>query len=190
VKLLLLGAPGAGKGTQGARLSAALDVPHVAAGDVLRTEVARRTDTGRRAARFLREGDLVPDDVVLGTLTPALVAAVERGGYILDGFPRTLQQAHELDAMGARLGTSLDVAVWLEVPPVELVDRLAARASIERRSDDTPEVIARRLDVFAAVTQPVIEHYRGLGLLVTVDGSRSMNAITADILSRLGVGLI
>jgi adenylate kinase len=185
VRLLLLGPPGSGKGTQGARLASALAVSHIAAGDVLRAEVERNTSTGRRAARYLRAGELAPDDLIIDAMTPALVAAAARGGYVLDGFPRTPAQARELDKISAELGIPLDAAIYLDVPTEELERRLLARAEIEGRTDDTPDVIARRLDVFAATTRPMIDRYEQRGVLVTVDGSRAVDDITSDIRSRL-----
>jgi adenylate kinase len=185
VRLLLLGAPGAGKGTQGARLASTMAIRHIATGDVLRAEVESNSETGRRAARYLRCGELVPDDLIIDALTPALVAAAGRGGYILDGFPRTAAQARELDAIGARLNIALECAVYIDVPQHALRQRLLARAELEGRSDDTPDVITRRLQIFAATTRPVIERYRQLGILVTVDGSDSVDEITNEILDRL-----
>jgi adenylate kinase len=183
---VLLGPPGAGKGTQGARLASNVNVRHIAAGDVLRDEVDRASETGRRAGRFLRCGELVPDDLIIDALTPALVAAAGRGGYVLDGFPRTVTQARELDAIGARLNIPLEGAVYLDVPPKELRRRLLARAESEGRDDDTPEVIRRRLEVFAAMTRPVIDRYQRRGIMVTVDGTRSIGEITTEILDRIG----
>jgi len=185
VRLLLLGAPGAGKGTQGARLASALGVRHIAAGDVLRHEVERKTETGRRAGRFLRAGELAPDELIIDALMPALVAAAARGGYILDGFPRTERQAGALDAISAELDIPLEGAVYLDVPDEELQRRLLARAKIEGRSDDTPDVIARRLEVFAASTRPLIDRYKAQGILVTVDGSGPVDELTNEIRSRL-----
>lgn len=185
MRLLLLGAPGAGKGTQGARLADALEIQHIAAGDVLRNEVARKSRVGLRAGRFLRAGELAPDDLIIDALMPALVAAAARGGYILDGFPRTAPQARELDAISADLGVPLEAAVYLDVAEDELTRRLLARAEIEGRSDDTPDVIARRLEVFAEATRPLIDRYEQRGILLAVDGSRPVDEITSEIRNRL-----
>src|SRR5215213_5886950 len=182
MRLLLLGPPGAGKGTQGARLASALGVRHIAAGDVLRAEVERRSAVGLRAGRFLRAGELAPDEVIIEALMPALVAAAQRGGYILDGFPRTAAQAQELDVISAELSIPIESAVYLAVPEEELTRRLLARAEIEGRSDDTPEVIARRLEVFGEATRPMISRYEERGILVTVDGTRPVDEITSEML--------
>ena len=190
MRLLLLGAPGAGKGTQGARLADALEIEHIAAGDVLRTEVARKSRVGLRAGRFLRAGELAPDDLIIDALMPALVAAAARGGYILDGFPRTAPQARELDAISADLDVPLEVAVYLDVAEDELTRRLLARAEIEGRSDDTPDVIARRLEVFAEATRPLIDRYEQRGILLAVDGSRPVDELTSEIRNRLAARAI
>ena len=190
MRVLLLGAPGAGKGTQGARLAEALEIQHIAAGDVLRNEVARKTRVGLRAGRFLRAGELAPDDLIIDALMPALVAAAARGGYILDGFPRTAPQARELDAISADLDVPLEAAVYLDVAEDELTRRLLARAEIEGRSDDTPDVIARRLEVFAEATRPLIDRYEQRGILLAVDGSRPVDEITKEIRDRLAARAI
>ena len=190
MRLLLLGAPGAGKGTQGARLADALEIQHIAAGDVLRNEVARKSRVGLRAGRFLRAGELAPDDLIIDALMPALVAAAARGGYILDGFPRTAPQARELDAISADLNVPLEAAVYLDVAEDELTRRLLARAEIEGRSDDTPDVIARRLEVFAEATRPLIDRYEQRGILLAVDGSRPVDEITSEIRNRLAARAI
>jgi adenylate kinase len=190
VRLLLLGAPGAGKGTQGARLADALEIQHIAAGDVLRNEVARKSRVGLRAGRFLRAGELAPDDLIIDALMPALVAAAARGGYILDGFPRTAPQARELDAISADLDVPLEAAVYLDVAEDELTRRLLARAEIEGRSDDTPDVIARRLEVFAEATRPLIDRYEQRGILLAVDGSRPVDELTSEIRNRLAARAI
>ena len=185
MRLLLLGPPGAGKGTQGRRLAAVLGIQHIAAGDVLRAEVARKSAVGLRAGRFLRAGELAPDDLVVDALMPALVAAAGRGGYILDGFPRTAPQARDLDTLSSHLNIPLEAAVYIDVPEDELTRRLLARAEIEGRSDDTPDVIARRLEVFAEATRPMIDRFEQLGILVTVDGTGAVDEITNEIRDRL-----
>ena len=138
MRLLLLAGPGGGKGTQGARLAERLEVEHVAAGDALRAEVARGTEIGTRVAGYVDAGELVPDDVVVDLMTPIAAAAAQAGGYILDGFPRNLAQAHVADDAWERRGIGLEAVVYLEVPEPELRRRLLARAQIEERSDDTP----------------------------------------------------
>jgi adenylate kinase len=185
MRLLLVGGPGSGKGTQGARLAERLGLEHIAAGDALRAEVARGSDVGRRAANYVDRGELVPDEIVVELLTPVVAAAAAAGGYVLDGFPRNLAQAHIADEALARRGVGLEAVIYLEVPEEELRRRLLARAEIEDRSDDTPEVIDHRLEVFAHDTFPLVDHYRDRGLLITVRGDRPPDDVTADVLSQL-----
>jgi adenylate kinase len=185
MRLLLLAGPGGGKGTQGARLAQQLEVEHVAAGDALRAEVARATEIGTRVAGYVDRGELVPDDVVVDLMTPVATAAARAGGYILDGFPRNLAQAHVADDAWERLGIGLEAVVYLEVPEPELRRRLLARAEIEARSDDTPEVIDNRLALFAQTTFPLVEHYRDRGLLIAIAADQTPDAVTGEVLSRL-----
>jgi len=181
LRLLLLGAPGSGKGTQGERLASHFDVQHVASGDVLRAEVRAGTPLGREVASYQRRGDLVPDQIVFDLITPVIVAAAARGGYILDGFPRTVPQAIEAADLGKRLDATLDAAVYLNVPESVLTERLLARA----RADDSADVIRHRLQVFTKTSSPLIDYYRNRGILMEVDGSQPAEAITAEITSRV-----
>jgi adenylate kinase len=185
MRLLLLAGPGGGKGTQGARLAERLAVDHVAAGDALRAEVERGSEIGGRVAGYLDVGELVPDAVVVDLMTPVVAAAAHDGGYILDGFPRNLAQAHVADDAWERRGIGLEAVVYLEVPEPELRRRLLARAQTEDRSDDTPEVIGNRLALFEQTTFPLVEHYRDRGLLVVVAADRAPDAVTDDVMSRL-----
>jgi adenylate kinase len=185
MRLLLVGGPGSGKGTQGARLAERLGLAHIAAGDALRAEVARGSDVGRRAADYVDRGELVPDEIVVELLTPVVAAAAAAGGYVLDGFPRNLAQAHVADDALARRGVGLEAVVYLEVPDEELRRRLLARAEIEDRSDDTPEVIAHRLEVFARDTLPLVDHYRDRGLLKTIGADRPPDSVTGEVLDQL-----
>ncbi|HEX6621202.1 MAG TPA: adenylate kinase [Solirubrobacteraceae bacterium] len=185
MRLLLLAGPGGGKGTQGARLAERLGAEHVAAGDALRAEVARGTEIGKRVAGHLDAGELVPDEVVVDLMTPVVAAAARHGGYILDGFPRNLAQAHVADDAWERRGIGLQAVVYLEVPEPELRRRLLARAEIESRSDDTPEVIASRLALFTQTTFPLVEHYRDRGLLVAIAADQAPDAVTDAVMSRL-----
>jgi adenylate kinase len=185
MRLLLLAPPGGGKGTQGRRLADRLGVHHVPAGDLLRAEARSRTPVGREVAAHQKRGDLVPDAVVFDVLTPVVVAAAARGGYVLDGFPRTLPQATAAAALGARLGLTLHAVVYLYAPEAVLVRRLLGRAGQGGRSDDTPAVIRHRLDVFTANTSPLIAYYRDRGILLTVDADQPAEAVTTEILTRL-----
>ena len=181
MRLLLVAAPGGGKGTQGDRLAAVYDVEHISSGDVLRAAARAGTPAGREVAAFQESGDLVPDKIVFDLLLPVVAAAAKRGGYILDGFPRTLPQAIEAAELGARLDLTLDAAVYLHVPEPVLVQRLLARA----RPDDTPDVIRHRLRVFDETTSPLIGYYRDRGILVEVDADQPPEAITGEIQDRL-----
>ena len=185
MRLLLLAPPGAGKGTQGARLADRLGVQHVSAGELLRAEARAGTPAGREVAGHLQRGDLVPDAIVFDVLTPTVVAAVARGGYILDGFPRTLTQATTAADLGSRLGLTLQAVVHLYASESVLVQRLLGRAREGGRSDDTAAVIRHRLDVFATTTSPLIDYYRDRGILLAVDADQPPEAVTAEILTRL-----
>ena len=187
MRLLLLGGPGAGKGTQGARLAERLEVEHVAAGDALRDEVQRGTEIGNRVAGYVDAGELVPDEVVVDLMTPIVAAAAQSGGYILDGFPRNLAQARVADDAWEQRGIGPEAVVYFEVPEAELRRRLLARAQTEGRSDDTPEVIDNRLALFAETTFPLVEHYRDCGLLVAIAADRAPDAVTDDVMGRLDV---
>jgi len=181
LKLLMVAAPGGGKGTQGERLAAKFGIQHVSSGEVLRAEASAGTPAGREVAAYQQRGDLVPDQIVFDLLTPVVTAAVARGGYVLDGFPRTLPQAITAADIGRRLDVILDAVVYLNVPEPVLTQRLLARA----RADDTAEVIGHRLRVFAEATRPLIDYYRDRGILVEVDGDQPPDSITADIVARL-----
>jgi adenylate kinase len=183
MRLLLLAPPGAGKGTQGERLADRLGVQHISAGELLRARAG--TDVGREIAVYQQRGDLVPDAIVFEVLTPVVVAAVAGGGYILDGFPRTLPQATAAAELGARLGLTLDAVVHLYAPQTVLVQRLFGRAGREGRSDDTAAVIRHRLELFTTMTSPLIAYYRDRGILLEVDADRPPEAVTTEILSRL-----
>ena len=188
MRLLLLAPPGAGKGTQGERLAARFGVRHIAAGDQLRAEARAGTPLGRQIAGFQERGDLVPDQIVLDMLIPVVVEAAAHGGYILDGFPRTLPQATAAAELGARLDVTLDATVYLHAPETVLTQRLLARAAQEGRTDDTADVIRHRFQVFAETTGPLIAYYRGRGILVEVDADQPPDSVTAGIESALSHG--
>jgi len=185
VRLLLLAPPGAGKGTQGERLAARFGVRHIAAGDVLRAEARAGSQLGLEIAAHQARGDLVPDQIVLDLLTPVIVEAAARGGYILDGFPRSLPQATAAAELGAQLGVALHAVVYLSAPEEVLTRRLLGRASQSGRSDDTGEVIRHRLQVFAETTGPLVAYYTERGILITVDADQPPESVTADILAEL-----
>jgi adenylate kinase len=185
VNLLLLAPPGGGKGTQGERLAARYGVRHIAAGDLLRAEAQAGTPVGREIAACQARGDLVSDQIVLNALTPAVVEAAADGGYILDGFPRTLPQATAAAELAARLGVTLDAAIYLYAPEEVLTRRLLDRAGQEGRADDVIDVIRHRLQVFAETTGPLVPYYTERGILVAVDADQPPDSVTADILARL-----
>ena len=185
MRLLLLAPPGAGKGTQGERLAAWSGARHIAAGDLLRAEAQAGGRLGHEIADHQARGDLVPDQIVLDVLTPVVVDAAACGGYILDGFPRTLPQATAAAELGARLDVTLDAVVYLYAPDTVLTRRLLAQASQDGRADDTPDVIRHRLQVFAEMTGPLVAYYRKLGILVAVDADQPPESVTAEIQARL-----
>jgi adenylate kinase len=185
VRLLLLAPPGAGKGTQGTRLAAWAGVRHIAAGDLLRAQARAGGALGREIAACQARGDLVPDQAVLDVLTPAVVEAAALGGYILDGFPRTLPQAAAAADLGARLGVTLHAAVYLHAPDAVLTQRLLDRASQGGRADDRADVIAHRLRVYAETTGPLVPYYTERGILIAVDADRSPDSVTAGIQAGL-----
>lgn len=186
MKLVMLAPPGGGKGTQSVQLSRSTGIAHLSSGDQLRAEVERDTVLGRRLAGFTARGDLVPDDLILEILIPVIVSAARTtGGYILDGFPRTVPQAVRAAELGAELGIQCQAAVYLDVPDEALVERLLARARQEGRADDTPDVIRHRLEVYHTYTEPLIDHYRGQGMLIEIEADRPPDLIQAEIRSRL-----
>jgi adenylate kinase len=185
VRLLLLAPPGAGKGTQGERLAAWSGARHIAAGDLLRAQARSADLLGRQIAVHQARGDLVPDQIVLDVLTPVVVEAAAQGGYILDGFPRTLPQATAAADLAVRLGVTLDAAIYLHAPDAVLTRRLLDRASQSGRSDDVAEVIEHRLKVFAETTGLLVPYYTERGILVTVDADQAPDSVTADIQTRL-----
>jgi adenylate kinase len=185
MRLLLLAPPGAGKGTQGERLAAWSGARHIAAGDLLRAAAAAGGPLGREIAACQARGDLVPDQVVLDVLIPAVVEAAAGDGYILDGFPRTLPQARAAAELAARLGVTLDAAVYLRAPAAVLTARLLGRAGQGGRADDKADVIRHRLEVFAETTGLLLPYYEERGILVTVDADQPPDSVTADIQARL-----
>jgi adenylate kinase len=185
VRLLLLAPPGAGKGTQGARLAAWSGVRHIAAGDLLRAVARAGMGLGREIAAYQARGDLVPDQIVLDALIPAVTAAAARGGFILDGFPRTLSQATAAAELAARLGVTLHAAIYLPAPEAVLTQRLLDRASQGSRTDDKAEVIRHRLQVFAETTGALVPYYSERGILVTVNADQPPDSVAADIQAGL-----
>ena len=186
MRLLMVAAPGAGKGTQAGRLSSFYGVAHISSGELFRKEVAEGTAIGRIAAAYLKRGDLVPDDLVMQMLAGPVLKAVEEGGYVLDGFPRTLRQAEEAYAWARQVeGVELQAVVHLVVSRDELLRRLLERSQEEGRSDDTNQTIEHRLDVYDSETEPLIEYYAGRGLVVDVNGEQPVQQVFEDIINSI-----
>ena len=179
MRLLLIGAPGAGKGTQATRLSSHFGIPHISSGDLLRDHVTNDTDIGQAAKQYVSRGDLVPDALVMDMLYKPVITASAGGGYVLDGFPRTVEQAEAAYAVAGPLGVAVQVAVHLDVPKDELVRRLLAR---KRGSEDVPEVIAHRIEVYQEHTVPLLAYYERREELVRVDGSLPPQDVTEDLI--------
>ncbi len=188
MRLVLLGAPGSGKGTQAARLKEHLQVPHISTGDLLRAEVAAGSPLGLQAKEVMARGDLVSDDILLGMLKDRFSRDDTKAGFILDGYPRNLAQADALDKLLSSLGQRFDAAVQLEVDNEQIIERLAGRAQAEGRADDTPESVRHRLNVYDEKTAPVIEFYRQHGQLTTVNGVGSLDEVFNRIVEAIQQG--
>ncbi len=207
-RVVLLGMPGAGKGTQAERLAQALGVPHVASGDLFREHLDKGTELGRRARGYIERGDLVPDDVTIGMVAERLARPDGADGVVLDGFPRTVAQAQALEGVLARLGVALDSVLLVHVSEEVALARLAGRwtcracgtvyhtlfdppqqagvcdacgGELYQRPDETPEAHRHRLRVYQEQTAPLVEYYRRAGLLVDVDGEQSIEDVAADL---------
>jgi adenylate kinase len=188
MRLLMLGAPGAGKGTQASGLAARFGLEHIASGALLRREVRDDTPLGRHVGSYLDRGDLIPDDLMLDVIGPRVAAA---SAFVLDGFPRSLAQERAAEQRGLFDGRPLDAAVFLEVATDELLRRLLERARDQGRSDDREETIRHRLSLFDAETQPLIDCYREADILVAVDGDQDPEKVTRAIIDQLdAIGLI
>lgn len=185
MRLVLLGAPGSGKGTQALRLKESLGVPHISTGDLLRAAVAAGTPLGQQAQAVMARGELVSDDIVLGMLEERLGNPDVAGGFILDGYPRNLVQANALDALLAKLRQPVDIAVQLDVGTELLIQRIAGRAQAEGRADDNPESVRNRLRVYTDQTAPVIDFYRAQDKLVCVYGVGSMEEVSQRVLDAV-----
>lgn len=208
MKIVLLGGPGAGKGTQAQRLVAEYGVAHISTGDLLRAAIKNGTELGKQAKSYMDKGQLVPDDLVVNLVKERLADDDAQKGFILDGFPRNTAQAVVLDSELKDMGLAIDAAVLVDVDPDVIVKRLSSRRTCKncgytapagvdvcprcggemyQRDDDKPETIQRRLDVYQTQTAPLIEYYKGHGLLKTVNGEQAVDDVYKDMKEQLGL---
>lgn len=208
MNIVLLGAPGAGKGTQAQRLVADYGVAHISTGDLLRAAVKAQSELGVAAKKYMDAGELVPDQLVIDLVKERLAADDAQKGFILDGFPRNATQAVTLDTELAAMGRELDGALLVDVPAEVIIDRLSSRRTCRdcgytagpdttvcpscagemyKRDDDKPETIKNRLDVYEKNTSPLVEYYRGQGILKVVDGNRDIDLVYTDVKAELGL---
>lgn len=208
MNIVLLGAPGAGKGSQAQRLVAEFGVAHISTGDLLRAAVKAETELGVAAKKYMDAGELVPDSLVIDLVKERLAADDAQKGFILDGFPRNTTQAVTLDTELSAMGRELDCALLIDVPAEVIIERLSSRRTCRdcghtagadttvcptcggemyQRDDDKPETIKNRLDVYEKNTSPLVEYYRGQGILKAIDGDRSIDAVYADVKAELGL---
>ncbi len=208
MKIVLLGGPGAGKGTQAQRLVAEYGVAHISTGDLLRAAIKNGTELGKQAKSYMDKGQLVPDELVVNLAKERLADDDAQKGFIFDGFPRNTAQAVVLDSELKDMGLALDAAVLVDVDPDVIVKRLSSRRTCKncgytapagvdvcprcggemyQRDDDKPETIQRRLDVYQTQTAPLIEYYKGHGLLKTVNGEQAVDDVYKDMKEQLGL---
>jgi adenylate kinase len=212
VNLLIMGPPGAGKGTQAAEIVKELKIPHISTGDMLREAVKQGTEMGKKAKEYMDKGQLVPDEVIIGVVKERLGQPDCKVGFLLDGFPRTLPQAEALDQTLKEMGIKLDAVINIRVPREKIVDRITGRrvcrscgdtyhvvnkppkesgkcdkcgGELYQRSDDTAETVNKRLDVYEAQTQPLLDYYGKQGIVLDINGDQPINRVLEDILSAL-----
>jgi adenylate kinase len=192
MRVIMLSPPGAGKGTHGKWLTEQTGAAHISSGDLLRAEVARGSSLGQQVAEYTARGDLVPDKLIFSILMPAVIAADrDTGGYVLDGFPRTMPQAERSAQFGKESQLTSDAVIYLTAPEDELVSRLLERAQRDGRADDTLEVIRHRLAIFHAETAPLVDYYRGRGILLELSTDRPEEEVRAELRGWLqGRGLL
>ena len=214
MKIIMLGAPGAGKGTQAKKIAEVLSIPHISTGDIFRANIKQGTELGAKAKGYMDKGQLVPDELVCDLVVDRIQQADCEKGFILDGFPRTIPQAEALTSALDAIGQNMDFAINIEVPDENIVNRMAGRRAcvgcgatyhivhnptkvegvcdtcgekLILREDDKPETVKNRLNVYHEQTQPLIEYYKDKGILVEVDGTQDMDKVFSDILKTLGV---
>ena len=213
MKVIMLGAPGAGKGTQAVRVAEAFSIPHISTGDIFRANIKGGTELGKKAKAYMDAGQIVRAELVCDLVADRIQKDDCANGFVLDGFPRTIPQAKALDEALAKLGQSMDFAVNIDVPDEAIIQRMSGRraclscgatyhivykapkvadvcdtcgSALVIREDDKPETVKNRLDVYHAQTQPLIDYYTNAGILVTVDGTQNMDDVFADIKAKLG----
>lgn len=185
MRIVLMGPPGAGKGTQAAVIATELNIPHISTGEIFRANVGQGTELGVEAKKYMDKGEYVPDSITNAMVADRLAQPDTGNGFLLDGYPRTLEQVGELDKILAELDTPLDTVVEITANTEEVIARLLNRAKLEGRADDTEEVIRRRMEVYAEQTEPLTAVYREKGLLVQVDGMGSVEEVSGRLLAAL-----
>jgi adenylate kinase len=186
MNIILLGPPGSGKGTQGARLSDRLDIPRVSTGDLLRSAVERGTPLGQQARSYMDQGLLVPDEIIVGLIEEVLASPEAESGILMDGFPRTIPQAEAVDRALEARGATVDCVLNIDVPEDELVRRMMGRAREQGRADDTPETIRKRFQVYVEQTAPLVQYYEERGVVRNVEGIGSIDEIAQRVTTVLG----
>ena len=213
MKIIMLGAPGAGKGTQAKKIAAKYAIPHISTGDIFRANIKNNTELGQKAKTYMDKGELVPDELVVDLIMDRFKEADCANGYVLDGFPRTIPQAEALDKALSANGESVDYAINVEVPDENIINRMSGRRAcvgcgatyhiqfnptkvegicdacgekLILRDDDKPETVKNRLSVYHEQTQPLIDYYTTQGVLKTVDGTRDLNEVFQEIVDILG----
>ena len=181
LSIVMLGAPGAGKGTQAARIAETHGIPHISTGEMLRAAIAAGSELGRKVKEIVESGALVPDELIVEVIRERLSQPDAQSGFVLDGFPRTIGQAEALDTLLAELGRPLEHVLELELSEETAVERMLGRAAEQGRADDTPEVIKNRFEVYRRQTEPLSNYYRSTGTLVVIDSSPGMDEVFAEI---------
>ncbi|WP_077609787.1 adenylate kinase [Clostridium sp. Marseille-P2415] len=213
MKIIMLGAPGAGKGTQAKKIAEKYQIPHISTGDIFRSNIKEGTELGRKAKEYMDQGELVPDELTIGMLMDRIQKKDCENGYVLDGFPRTIPQAESLKKALSGMGQKIDFAINVDVPDENIINRMSGRRAciscgatyhivynpskildvcdvcgekLILRDDDKPETVKKRLSVYHDQTQPLIDYYKEAGVLVNIDGTQELNKVFSDIAAILG----